>query len=159
LGVLVLLLALVPGCGGGGGDGGSGAAEGSPLDAFATARIEVGGVAFEAWLAESGAQQRRGLMDATEQDLAPLADGTPRAMLFLFDEDQRLGFFMRDTEVPLDLAYATADGRIVETHRLVPLDETLVVARDPVRYALEARQGAFVAYGIGLGDVIALPAR
>jgi uncharacterized membrane protein (UPF0127 family) len=154
---LALALLVAAGCGGGSGDGGD--VGGSPLDDFATARIEVGGVAFEAWLAETGGQHRRGLMDATEDDLAPLEDGTPRGMLFLFDEDQLLSFFMRDTEVPLDLAYARADGRIVETHPLVPLDETLVVAREPVRYALEARRGTFAAHGIGVGDTLEVPAR
>lgn len=152
LALAVALLAAA--CGGGGGDDGSSA---GTLDGFSRARISVGGVVFEAWLARTPDERARGLMFAGEEDLAPLPDGTPRGMLFLYDEDRLLSFFMRDTFVPLDLAYAAADGRIVETHRLQPLDETSVVARVPVRYAFEARQGTFAALGIGVGDVIVPP--
>lgn len=154
--VAVTLALLVVACGGGGGDDG-GSPGGSTLDGFATASLSIDGVAFEVWLADDDAQRRRGFMGATEEQLAPLLDGTPRGMLFRYPEDRLLSFFMRDTGVPLDLAYATADGRIVDVHRLVPFDETPVPASQPVRYAFEARQGTFAAHGIGIGDRIDLP--
>lgn len=113
---------------------------------------------FEAWLADTEAQQRRGLMGVTEADLAPLPDGTPRGMLFRYPRDRRASIFMRGTGVPLDLAYATAEGRIVETHRLVPFDETSIVAREPVRYAFETLAGTFAARGIAVGDTLVPPA-
>jgi hypothetical protein len=156
---LALLVALVAGCGGGGSGDGGGAATGANLDGFAVARITVADVGFEAWLADSDAERRQGFMRATEEQLAPLPDGTPRGMLFTYASDQRLSFFMRDTQVPLDLAYATSEGRIVEVHRLEPFDETSVVAAQPVRFAFEARQGTFARHGIGVGDRIELPAR
>lgn len=157
---LAVVLALAcAACGGGGGDGGAGSTDGANLDGFATTRLSVGDAAFETWLADSDAQQRQGFMFATEEQLAPLADGTPRGMLFSFASDRRLSFFMRDTAVPLDLAYATSEGRIVEVHALVPFDQTSVVAQQPVRYAFEARAGTFARYGIGVGDRITLPAR
>lgn len=157
--VALLASLLLAACGGGGGDGGNGDGGGANLDGFTTATVVVGDVAFAAWLADSDAQRRQGFMDATEEQLAPLADGTPRGMLFSFASDQRLSFFMRDTGVPLDLAYATSEGRIVEVHRLEPFDETPVVAAVPVRYAFEAREGTFARFGIGIGDRIVLPAR
>ncbi|MEW6270797.1 MAG: DUF192 domain-containing protein, partial [Thermodesulfobacteriota bacterium] len=142
---------------GGGGDGGGDPSGGGSLDALARARISVDGVEIEAWLARTPDERARGLMLVSEDDVAPLEDGTPRGMLFVYDEDRVLSFFMRDTFVPLDLAYATADGRIAETHALEPLDETPVVASRPVRFALEARRGTFAAFGIGVGDVIEIP--
>lgn len=159
LGLVLALLAA--GCGGGGDGGGDGGTNGggADLDRFDTATLVVGGVDFAAWIADVDAERRQGFMFATEEQLAPLPDGTPRGMLFSFASDQRLSFFMRDTQVPLDLAYATAEGRIVEVHRLEPFDETPVVAAVPVRYAFEARQGTFARHGIGVGDVIVLPAR
>lgn len=161
------LVVLFASCGGGGSDdasagdgGGNGGGGGTPtLVGFATTRIDVDGVELEVWLAESDAQHRRGFMFVTEDEIAPLPDGTPRGMLFLFPSDRRLSFFMRDTQVPLDLAYATADGRIVEVHELAPFDERSVVAAQPVRYALEAARGTFARHGIGVGDRIEIPAR
>lgn len=156
-----LALLLVVGavaCGSGGGDGGAGGPAPNQLADLATARVVLGGVVFEAWLVDTEAQQRRGLMGTTEADLAPLPDGTPRGMLFRYPEDRLASIFMRGTAVPLDLAYATAAGRIVETHQLVPFDETSIVAREPVRYAFEAREGTFASRGIAVGDTLVPPA-
>lgn len=156
LAVCVLLVAAACGGGAAAGDGSS---DGSvpELEGFVTTRLEVGGVAFEVWLAQSPAQQGRGLMGATTEQLAPLGDGTPRGMLFVFAYDARLSFWMRDTGVALDLAYLDATGRIVELHALEPYDETRVISAVPVRYAFETARGTLAAYGIGVGDLVALP--
>jgi len=147
----LLPLLLLAACSGGGG------ASGADLSGFDTARITVNGTEFEVWLAETPAQQAQGLMFATESQLLPLPDGTPRGMLFLFPSESLLAFWMRDTYVPLDLAYARADGVVAEVHQLVPLDETPVVAGEPVQYALEALSGTFAQYGITPGAVLTLP--
>jgi uncharacterized membrane protein (UPF0127 family) len=144
----LLLVVVLSACGGGEG------APGADLSGFPTARILVGGVEFEVWLATTFAQQQQGLMNATEEQLEPLPDGTPRGMLFVFATEATRSFWMRDTYVPLDLAYATADGMIVEIHDLAPLDETLVTSGEPVQYALEAPAGTFAAEGIAVGSVI-----
>ncbi len=135
--------------------GGSAATDLAPFAGFVTERVMVGDVEFETWIAQTADQQAQGLMGATEEDLQPLEDGTPRGMLFVFETESQLAFWMRGTGVPLDLAYATADGTIVEVHDLVPFDETPVVAGQPVAYAFEALAGTFDALGIGVGDVIA----
>ncbi len=145
----LLLLAVLSAC------GGSEGASGADLSGFPTARILVNGVEFEVWIATSFAQQAQGLMFATEEQLLP--DGTPRGMLFVFSTEATRSFWMRDTYVPLDLAYAKADGMIVEVHQLVPLDETLVTSGEPVQYALEALAGTFAAHGIGPGAMIEVP--
>ena len=144
------LLLVLAACGGTGGGGAP-----PSLSDLATERLRVDEVDVEAWIARTPAEQARGLMDATEADLAPLPDGTPRAMLFDFPTASYLSFWMHGTAVPLDLAYARADGTIVEVHDLVPFDETPVVAGEPVVYALEALAGTFVRQGIGPGSVIA----
>lgn len=146
-----LLVATLSACGGGEG------APGADLSGFPTERILVGGVEFEVYVATTPAQHSQGLMNATEAQLAPLPDGTPRGMLFVFAGEAVRSFWMRDTYVPLDLAYATADGMIVEVHDLVPHDETPVTSGEPVQYALEARAGTFAAEGIAVGSVIVLP--
>jgi len=148
----MLLSLAVLGC-----SGGSGTAVGADLSGFRTAQITVGGVAFEVWLAETPAQQIQGLMFATPEQLAPLPDGTPRGMLFLFAGESTLSFWMRDTIVPLDLAYAKADGTIAEVHVLVPLDETRVESATPVQFALEVPAGTLADMGLGVGDTIDVP--
>jgi uncharacterized membrane protein (UPF0127 family) len=153
--ILGLLLLLAAACGGG--EGGPGA-PGADLTGYETARITVNGVEFEVWLATTFAQRQQGLMFATESQLDPLPDGTERGMLFVFSSEANLSFWMRDTYVPLDLAYARADGTIAEIHDLVPLDETPVPSGEPVQFALEVYSGTLQANGIAAGDVIVIPA-
>ena len=137
-------------CSGGGG--------GSSSDgAYPDLRVETlrsGPARFRVWIADTNDTRSRGLMDATASDLEPLPDGTRRGMLFVFPVSQPVSFWMKDTEVPLDLAYLDEAGRILEVFALIPLDETLVPSATPVRYALEVRAGDL---GIGVGDVIELP--
>src|SRR5262245_24956186 len=116
----VMVLAFLSACGGGEG------ASGADLSGFPRARILVGGVEFEVYVATTTAQHAQGLMNATEEQLEPLLDGTPRGMLFVFATEATRSFWMRDTYVPLDLAYARDDGSIIEIHAMEPLDETPV---------------------------------
>ena len=131
--------------------GGGGALPYSDLE---TATLRSGPAVFRVWIADTAATRAQGLMNATEADLAPLGDGTRRGMLFVFPVAQSVSFWMRDTEVPLDLAYLDETGRILAVHALVPLDETPVPSPGPIRYALEVRAGDL---GVGVGDVIELP--
>jgi len=130
---------------------------GSDLSGFETARISINGAEFEVWLAKTAAQQQQGLMFATAAQLDPLPDGTARGMLFVFSSERFLSFWMRNTYVPLDLAYARADGVIAETHDLVPLEETPVTAGEPVQFALEVFTGTLASKGVGVGDLIVIP--
>lgn len=127
------------------------------LGQLQTLRIDVDGVAFQVWLAQTPAEQERGLMFVTQEQLAPLPDGTPRGMLFPFPSDRMVGFVMNNTYVPLDLAYIRSDGEILEIHDLIPLDGAAVTSGQPVRYALEVRAGELAARGIAVGVKLALP--
>jgi uncharacterized membrane protein (UPF0127 family) len=86
-----------------------------------------------------------------------LAEG--QGMLFVFSRPQPMGFWMKDTLIPLSIAYLNAEGIIREIHDMAPLTENPVpsVFRDLV-YALEVPQGWFAKNGILAGDkVIGLP--
>ncbi len=109
---------------------------------------------FRVWIADDDASRTEGLMNATSADLATLSDGTRRGMLFVFAVETDVEFWMKDTEVPLDLAYLDESGRILAVHALIPLDETLIPSPGPIRYALEVRAGELA---IGIGDVIDIP--
>jgi len=79
-------------------------------------------------------------------------------MLFVFDRDQVLTFWMKNTLVPLSIAYISSDGRIVDILDMEPESLKPVASSRSVRYALEVPQGYFSKVGIREGDrLIGLP--
>lgn len=75
-------------------------------------------------------------------------------MLFVFEQEQPLRFWMRNTTIPLSIAFADARGRIVHIADLEPLDDRLVPSRYPARYALEMGRGWFERHAVFVGDRI-----
>jgi uncharacterized membrane protein (UPF0127 family) len=106
-------------------------------------------VTMRAEIARSDEERQQGLMYRKS-----LADG--RGMLFVFDRDQILGFWMKNTLIPLSIAYIRSDGSIVEIKDMLPRDENLVRSSRGVRYALEVPQGWFGRAGIKAGDRLLL---
>ena len=81
-------------------------------------------------------------------------------MVFVFEAPQPLGFWMKNTYIPLSIAFADADGRIVNIEDMKPQDETTHWSRGFALYAVEMKQGWFASRGIVAGDVISgLPRR
>lgn len=73
-------------------------------------------------------------------------------MLFKFDS-QRIGsIWMKNTYIPLDLAYISANGEIIDIFPLQPHDLTAVKSSEKVLYALEMNQGWFAKQDIRVGD-------
>ena len=66
-----------------------------------------------------------------------------RAMLFVFDVHAIHCFWMRNTLVPLSIAFLRDDGSIVNIKDMQPLKDTQHCPEEPVRYALEVNQGWF----------------
>jgi uncharacterized membrane protein (UPF0127 family) len=76
-------------------------------------------------------------------------------MLFLFDEDEFQRFWMKNTLIPLSIAYITRDSLITDILEMAPLDTTTPYASTkPVRYALEMNSGWFQSKGIKPGDTV-----
>jgi uncharacterized protein len=104
-----------------------------------TVRLEV---------AAGPAARARGLMGRER-----VAPGT--GMVFLYPGDVREAFWMKDTLVPLSIAFVAADGRVVSVHEMTPCraDPCPTYApAGPYRYAVELAAGAFPAAGVGPGD-------
>ena len=77
------------------------------------------------------------------------------AMLFVFGTAQPRGFYMRNTRVPLSIAYISPDGVIQEIHDLHPLVETSVPSRaDNIQFVLEVPQGWFKRHNILPGTLL-----
>ena len=80
-------------------------------------------------------------------------------MIFLFDEDTSGGFWMKDTLIPLSIAFADADGTIVSVLDMEPCEADPCEIYDPgvpYRSALEVNQGAFSRWGVEEGDRLTL---
>lgn len=66
-----------------------------------------------------------------------------RGMLFVFERSQKLSFYMKDTKIPLSIAYIDENWIIKEIHYMNPDDLSVVSSRSPCRYALEVNRGWF----------------
>lgn len=79
-----------------------------------------------------------------------IPDGT--GMLFVFENDQILRFWMKNTPHPLSIAFITSDGRIKDIFDMTPYSLAGTTSTGYVRYALEVPQGWFREQNICTGD-------
>ena len=75
-------------------------------------------------------------------------------MVFVFDYPEPQGFWMKNTFIPLSIAFIAADGRIINIDEMQPHDESIHPSRGPALYAIEMRKGWFAERGIRSGDVV-----
>ena len=124
-----------------------------PQTGLPTTILTVGGHDLTAEVARSAKQRNIGLM--LRDELAP-----DTGMLFVYADEQPRSFWMRNTCLPLTIAYIDSAGIIVSMADMLPLDESAVPSRLPARYALEMTQGWFARKGVSVGDrVVGLTAR
>ena len=102
-------------------------------------------------VADTGEQRSRGLMEVT--DLAEFS-----GMLFVYDSDGERSFWMRNTPMPLSIAYLDGDGGLVSTAAMEPCDDlpscVSYSPEGPFRLALEVPRGDLEAIGLGPGAVV-----
>jgi uncharacterized protein len=84
-----------------------------------------------------------------------LPDG--EGMLFVFESDQILSFWMKNTSIPLSIAYIAHDGKIIDIKDMTPHDTSSVISSRSARYALEVPQGWFSRAGVRTGDIVKIP--
>ena len=107
--------------------------------------------AFAVEMATTDAERAQGLMNRKE-----LPEG--QGMLFDFHRDQEVGFWMRNTYIPLDMIFIRSDGRIMRiAENTEPLSEKIVPSNSPVRGVLEVIAGTARKLGIAVGDRVAHP--
>ena len=104
----------------------------------------------EAELASTQEERNFGFMERKK-----IPDGT--GMLFIFEYDQKLSFWMKNTPHPLSIAYIDSNGIIREIYDMTPFSLSSIESTVSVRYALEVPQGWFQKNNIIPGDKITLP--
>lgn len=80
--------------------------------------------------------------------------GKNNGMLFKFPYSTRLSFWMKNTYIPLDIAYIDDNGKILQIESMVPLSTKAVRSNNECRYALEVNKGWFRENGIGVDSKI-----
>lgn len=116
-----------------------------------TTELTVGREPIHAEVAATEASRQRGLM---YRHLLPPDQG----MLFVFDEPAVQCFWMKNTPLPLSIAFIDARGAIVNITDMQAQSTDIHCPAGPVRYALEMRQGWFAEHQIQVGaPVTGLP--
>lgn len=107
--------------------------------------LKVGEAAFQVQVAVTPEERSKGLMFRDH-----LPEG--RGMLFPFEEAGPQSFWMKNTRIPLDIAYFTPDGVLREVHAAQPHDLSGCPSRSKrVQFVLELNQGGFRAAGLSPG--------
>jgi uncharacterized membrane protein (UPF0127 family) len=107
--------------------------------------LKIGNTSLFAEVADTPETSANGLM---------FRDSLPenRGMLFVFEKPKTVSFWMRNTKIPLSIAYLDSTGKILEIGSLKPLDETPVASRSSdILFALEVNNGWFAHHGISTG--------
>lgn len=125
-------------------------AQGQP-QRLQTVALGAGMHLIRAELASTPEQRQTGLM--FRRDMA-----AHEGMLFVFDAPAPQCFWMKNTLLPLTIAFIADDGTIVNLADMQPLNETSHCSAAPVRLALEMNQGWFARRGIKAGFKLTGPA-
>ena len=114
---------------------------------LAATTLKVGMHSIRAQLAITPLQRQIGLMHLREMP-------THEGMLFVFDEPSPQCFWMRNTLIPLSIAFLADDGTVVNMADMKPQSDDSHCSAKPVRYALEMNQGWFAKRGVKSGTRI-----
>lgn len=120
---------------------------GAPQPALPRVRLDIGGRRVIAEVAANERSRSHGLM--FRQYLAPDA-----GMLFVFPEAMQACFWMKNTPLPLSIAFIDSHGTIINLSDMHPQSLDTHCPLAPALYALEMEQGWFARNGIGPGTQI-----
>jgi uncharacterized protein len=115
-----------------------------------TAMIKLGARTIRVEIAQTDSHRAKGLMFREK-----LPDGT--GMLFIFEQDQPLGFWMKNTLIPLSIGYFDANQALINVREMVPevMGQSQLktyTSSKPARYALEMPAGWYAKYHIQPGS-------
>jgi uncharacterized membrane protein (UPF0127 family) len=117
---------------------------GQSTAALPTTALTIGSTTVQVEIADDPAERAHGLMNRKTL-------GADQGMLFVYPDERPRSFWMKDTSLPLSIAYLDAQGRIVRIADLTPFDTSPVPSGRPAMYALEVNQGWFTRHAVQVG--------
>lgn len=108
---------------------------------------QAGERSFTIEIADDPGERQRGLMFRES-----MADD--HGMLFVFEAQREVAFWMKDTPMPLDLIFISQDGTVKAIKKGEPFSEAAISADEPVRFVLELKAGTAAASEIDVGDKV-----
>jgi len=123
---------------------GAAQAQSGPQPKLPTTPLTAGMHVIQAELAQAPEQQMVGMMFRRDM-------GANEGMLFVNQDEGVRCFWMRNTLLPLSIAFIANDGSIVNIADMAPQSDDSHCSTKPVRFALEMRQGWFNKHGIKAG--------
>ena len=121
--------------------------EGKPQTGLRTIMLKVGSQNVRADIANTEASRQIGMMFRKKM-------GGLEGMLFVFPEIGYHAMWMRNTLIPLSVAYLNDSGTILSIHEMEPLSDMPHQSAGPARFALEMNAGWFKSNKISVGDTI-----
>lgn len=119
-------------------------AQSGPQPTLPTTRLTAGMHIITAELATTDRSRTIGMM--FREKTAP-----NHGMLFVFEYKAQQCFWMRNTPLPLSIAFIEDDGTILQITDMAPRNDSLHCSQRPVRFALEMEQGWFARKGLAVG--------
>jgi len=107
--------------------------------------ILVGGIPVRVEISDTPEERTRGLMFRRELDWN-------EGMLFVFEMEDTLSFWMRNTSIPLSIAFINEQGMIVDIQDMKPFEQSPHKSKGLALYALEMNMGWFEMNGVVVGD-------
>jgi uncharacterized protein len=122
-----------------------------PQSGLPVVSMQIGTRTFDLEVARSKTELDTGLMN---RDSMPANHG----MIFVFESDQLLHFWMENTRIPLDIIFISSDGRVVSVRQMAAYDTTTDSNSEGLaEYAIELNLGAAAAAGVLPGDHLDIP--
>jgi hypothetical protein len=142
LGLLLLLMVAASAC--------SGSPSGEPNDTISLTSTSGRTARLRIEVADTQEERQKGLSMRESLD-------ANAGMLFVI-EQRGPGFWMKDTTIPLSVAFIAACGEIVAIADMQPLSLQIHTTERDYRFGLEVNQGWFARNGIAVGDRVQIPA-
>jgi uncharacterized membrane protein (UPF0127 family) len=115
--------------------------------AFKTSRIKIAGHELKVEIAQSEEQRMQGLMFRKQL-------GRNDGMLFIFDEPAYHAMWMKNTLIPLSVAFVDKGGEILNVLDMEPQTLDTHMAAGPALYAIETNKGWFAENKVKAGDKV-----
>lgn len=112
--------------------------------------LTIKGKTIKVEVARTEGEKERGLMFRERL-------GKDEGMLFVYEREEMLSFWMKNTRLPLSIAFIDKGGRIVDIQDMEPFSLETHTSAHPATYALEMNRGWFAREGIKVGDLVKIP--